>query len=268
MVTGSDPVNEHPLSLRFVSAGATHTGRVRTLNEDSLLIDDEAGIWAVADGVGGHDAGDYASRLITSALGRIGPQHSAAALLAAARERVVGANADLLAFAANEGVEVVASTIAVLLCFGGHFAALWAGDSRIYRMRDGVLTQLTRDHSAVQELVDKGVMSAAEAAGDRRANVITRAVGAEEALALDVSHDRLVPGDRFLLCSDGLTKVMADDEIAARLADPAIASVPDRLIDVVLERGAPDNVTAVVVGCLAEEPPPEPGAAASPALGG
>jgi serine/threonine protein phosphatase PrpC len=239
--------------LSFRSAGATHVGAVRKLNEDAFLEDAAAGLWVVADGVGGHDAGDYASGLVVAALSRIGRRSNAPELLLAVRAQLIAANEDLLAYAANEGVDVVASTVAVLLCFDQHYAAVWAGDSRIYRLRAGELVQLTRDHSAVQELVDAGALSASEARHHPRGNVITRAVGAAAEFKPELVYDRILPADRFLLCSDGLTKIMSDSEIAAALSGAALDAAPARLIGAVLEGGAPDNVTVVAVDCVAAD---------------
>jgi len=139
---------------------------------------------------------------------------------------------------------MIASTLVVLLARDGHFACLWAGDSRVYLLRGGTLAQVTRDHSLVQELVDAGAITAEEADGHPRANVITRAVGAAEALELDKVSNRLAAGDRFLLCSDGLNKTLSDAELAGLMADPGPA---DRLLAEALERRATDNITVVAV---------------------
>lgn len=239
-------------AFRFRSAGSTHAGAVRSLNEDAFLDAAEAGLWAVADGVGGHAAGDYASQLVIHALDRIGLRRSAAELLAAVRDKLDAANANLRAFAANEGVDLTATTVAALLCFGQHYAAVWAGDSRIYLRRGGKLSTITRDHTAVQELVDAGAITPEQAQAHPRRNVITRAVGADATLELEMIQDRLEPNDQFLLCTDGLTKVVSDDEIAATLALTHGGEASARLIELALGRGAPDNVTVVVVECMAE----------------
>ena len=150
--------------------------------------------------------------------------------------------------AARRGPDVmVASTVVVMLARGDHFACLWAGDSRAYLLRGGVLRQITRDHSLVQELLEAGAIGPDEATNHPRGNVITRAVGAElDEFVLDKVSDRLVPGDRFLLCSDGLCKTLPDDELATLLG--AIDGVPPQaLIDAALAANVSDNVTAVAV---------------------
>ena len=250
--------------FNLISAADSHVGQVRKLNEDSFLQDPANGLWAVADGVGGHSAGDYASQLVVRLLGQVGPRRSASAMLAAVREQIETSNRNLLAFAANEGIGIAASTVVALLCHGEHFACVWVGDSRIYRLRDGLIEQLTRDHSEVQELVDAGVLSAEDAKHHPRGNVVTRAVGAEEEVKPDIVADLLVPGDIFLLCSDGVSKVLDDDEIGALLRPGAPEDSIAGLIEAVLTRGAPDNTTAVVVECLGAEPPGEDSTCALP----
>jgi protein phosphatase/serine/threonine-protein phosphatase Stp1 len=139
-----------------------------------------------------------------------------------------------------------------MLARNEHFACLWAGDSRAYLLRDGALRQITRDHSLVQELVEAGAIRPEEAEHHPRANVITRAVGAElDDFALDKISGRIQAGDRFLLCSDGLCKTVPEDELASLLSDHAGATPPDTLIAAALALNASDNVTAVAVEATA-----------------
>ena len=141
---------------------------------------------------------------------------------------------------------MIASTVVVLLVRDGHFVCLWAGDSRAYLLRDSAMSQITRDHSLVQALVDSGALSETEAERHPQANVITRAVGADEpGLSLDKVTGKLMHGDRFLLCSDGLCKALDAATIATLMADPADPA--NVLINAALHVGARDNVTAVVV---------------------
>jgi protein phosphatase/serine/threonine-protein phosphatase Stp1 len=174
---------------------------------------------------------------------------SASELLSEVRSRIEETHEALRAEAERRGPDVViASTIVVLLARNEHFACLWAGDSRVYLLRGGELRQITRDHSLVQELVESGLIRPEEAEHHPRANVITRAVGAElEDFALDKVSGRLQSGDRFLLCSDGLCKTVPHDELAALLADEQAASPTDGLIDAALALNASDNVTAIMV---------------------
>lgn len=238
--------------IRFQSWAASHPGSVRTHNEDSFVDRPEIGLWAVADGAGGHEAGEVASQMIKQTLEDIPAGLSASELLAQVRLRVADVHNELLAEAERRGPRaMIASTIVVLLARDSHFACLWAGDSRIYRLRNGEIAQVTRDHSMVQEMVDAGTITAAEADGHPRANVITRAVGAgSEGIELEKISDRLVPGDRFLLCSDGLNKTLSDGELAAMLDAPT--APPDLLVAEALARHATDNVTAVAVAVVAD----------------
>jgi serine/threonine-protein phosphatase Stp1 len=240
------------MTPRFRSCAVTHNGAVRRYNEDSFVDRPEIGLWAVADGAGGHESGDLASRIIAEHLGAIPAGVSAAELLAQVRLSVQAAHAALRAEAARRGPQaMIASTVAVLLARDGHFACLWAGDSRVYLARQGAFSQITRDHSLVQELVDAGAIRPEEAEGHPRANVITRAVGADgEALELDKVSGRLLPGDRFLLCSDGLSKTVPEPEIASLLALPDGTPAAELLLAAALARGANDNVTAVTVEVL------------------
>jgi protein phosphatase/serine/threonine-protein phosphatase Stp1 len=232
---------------RFKSWAATHVGTVRTHNEDALVDRPDLGLWAVADGVGGHARGDVAARMVVEALESIPPDLPASEALAQVRQKIAATH-EALRVSQDESHEISASTVVVLIAREEHYACLWAGDSRGYLLRDGRLEQLTRDHSLVQELIDSGAITPDEADHHPSANVITRAVGSEGELDLDKVSSRLLPGDRFLLCSDGLCKTVPEGMLAELLA----TSLPsDRLIDAALAHQARDNVTAVAVEVLA-----------------
>ena len=226
------------------STAATHPGLKRSRNEDRLVERPDLGLWAVADGAGGHGAGDVASTAIADALMAIPPGLSAAETLAQLRLRLGAVNDELRHQALDRG-GIIASTVVVLLLRGDHFAALWAGDSRIYLWRDGALLRITHDHSRVQEMVDAGDLAAEAAEAHPQANIITRAVGAEDPLVLDKVADRLLPGDRFLLCSDGVFKELSEAEIASLVAAGADAG---ELVRRAVDAGGRDNVTVVLVG--------------------
>jgi serine/threonine protein phosphatase Stp1 len=242
------------LAVRFRSSGKTDPGAKRSHNEDTYVDRPHAGLWAVADGAGGHEAGEVASGMIRDALVAIPDGLPAGRMLGEVRQRITLVHEHLLETGAERNGATIASTLVVLIMRGDHFACLWAGDSRLYRLRDATLEQVTRDHSLVQELVDAGVVRAEDAESHPRANVITRAVGAgEDGLEIDKTTDRVLPGDRFLLCSDGLSKTLPPTEIAALLAVPDAALAPDLLISAALARQANDNVTAVVIEALATD---------------
>ena len=241
---------------RFRSCAVTHPGAVRTRNEDNYVNRPDLGLWAVADGAGGHQAGDVAARIVTDALASVPVGLYAPEILVEVRLRIGAAHDQLLAEAARRGPDaVLASTIVVLIVRDDHFACLWAGDSRAYLLRNGRLTQVTRDHSLVQELLDAGEITPEEAAVHPHANIITRAVGAgDAAFALDKMSAGLHRHDRFLLCSDGLFKTIAERDLAALLGQGPDQAPAEHLVTVALERQAEDNVTVLMVDILAEPP--------------
>jgi protein phosphatase/serine/threonine-protein phosphatase Stp1 len=233
---------------QFRAWAVTHPGTVRDHNEDVYVNRPDLGLWAVADGAGGHDAGEVASGLIATALDSIPPELSAEETLTQVRMRMAATHAALRERAARQGHGMIASTVVVLIARHGHFACLWAGDSRAYLLRDGALARVTRDHSLVQELVDGGQITDAEAEHHPRANVITRAVGSEaDMVELDKVTDRLAGGDRFLLCSDGLSKELSDPEMLEILRADGPERAAERLVEAALARKARDNVTVVVL---------------------
>jgi len=240
--------------FEFISSPVTHTGKgSKKINEDAYLDRTEIGLWAVADGVGGAAAGDRASSLVVEALQSVGPPVTATDFLSQVDDALRSVNTTIRGEASGQD-RGMASTVVALLIFGAHFACAWAGDSRIYVMRQGLLRQLSRDHSEVQEMVDSGLLDPEDAARHPRSNVITRAVGAHESLDIDHFSGRVESDDTFLLCSDGLTKVLSDEEIAAILVAQPVESSADLLVQATLDRGAPDNVTVLVVKASAERP--------------
>jgi serine/threonine-protein phosphatase Stp1 len=234
--------------MRFTCASRTHVGLKRKINEDSILVETARGLWVVADGMGGHDAGELASAMVVDALHRLPPAEGLDRLTQDAVEALRGVNRALIDLAQSEDRErTIGTTVVGIAIAGGWFSCFWAGDSRAYRMRDGTLARVSRDHSLVQQLVDSGMLSADEAEGHENANVITRAVGVAAEIVVDTVGGDALQGDQFLLASDGLTRVMDDDEIAAELERSAPESAADRLIEAVLARGAPDNVSLIIV---------------------
>ncbi|WP_426956421.1 PP2C family protein-serine/threonine phosphatase [Muricoccus radiodurans] len=233
-----------PVPSAYCTA-CTHRGTVRSRNEDSVLARPRLGLWAVADGAGGHGGGEVASAAVTEALESIPAGLSAAEILAQLRLRLSSVHASLQArSAAERRPRPMATTVVMMIMRGGHFAALWAGDSRAYLLRHGEMVRITRDHSLVQELVESGALTEEEAERHPQANVITRAIGAEGELELDKVTGRYADGDTFLLCSDGLFKAIEEPGIAARLRAGATA---ESLIADAVSHGARDNVTAVVI---------------------
>ncbi len=237
-----------PGALTWTSAIASHAGAVRETNEDSCLDAAEFGLWAVADGMGGHEAGQIASRMVIDALDREPDRSSEAVLVADITGRLQMANDRLRQISRDHyGGRTIGSTIAVVLAHATTALCLWAGDSRIYRLRAGRLSQLSHDHSAVAEMVNQGLIAVGEAKSHRLRNVITRAVGAHDRLELAVHREPLADGDVLLLCTDGLNKVVSDPEIAALLAGTDCAQTAASLVELAVARAAPDNVTVCVM---------------------
>jgi len=228
-----------------VGAGLTHRGRVRGRNEDAILTDPEGELWAVADGMGGHDNGDLASDIVIDALATI---PDGAAPVAALAERLAGANAAVEARARSAGGGTMGATVVAMWIRQAVAHLVWAGDSRGYLMRGGHLRLLTHDHTLVQDLVDSGALSADQAEGHPESHVVTRAVGMGEGFEPDSVSVPLVPGDRLLLCSDGLPRCVTQQAISGILRtapDPEAAC--RALVTEALEAGAPDNVSVIAV---------------------
>ncbi len=236
-------------TLKFETGAATHVGKVRKANEDSIIAMPEMGLWAVADGVGGYEAGQLASNTVTTTLESIGPAVSPRDQLARFEARVFAANERIHELSGERGGAPMGSTVAAVLIYQRHYACLWAGDSRVYLVRGGQMAQLSRDHSEVQELIDQGVLNAEQARSYPRRNVITRAVGIFDDPGLEVEQGEIEAGDVFMICSDGLTGHLSDDDILAGIEGRRSQEACDMLIEQTLERGASDNVSIIVIRC-------------------
>jgi len=233
-------------ALPFESYGVTHKGCVRDGNEDNYLMAPLSGVWVVADGMGGHDAGEVASASIVAHLATIGVAESGPDLRARFEDRLVEAHDEIRTLALERDA-TIGSTFAALLAIDGQFACLWSGDSRVYLIRDGSISQLSRDHTEAQELVDAGVISESEARNWPRKNVITRAVGVTENIEIDARQGELLAGDTFVLGTDGLTAHVTSEEIEAAVNAGTPKEAGDKLLALVLDRGGTDNVTVIVV---------------------
>lgn len=236
--------------LKFETAALTHPGHVRRFNEDSIFTDGERGIWVVADGMGGHRDGNVASAMVTDAARGIGKGASLMAFAEAFRRDIEVVNAALLARSQGHPDQIVGSTVAALLTHDGNYCCLWAGDSRCYLVREGRIEQLSHDHTEVQELVDRGIISQDEAASWPRRNVITRAVGAVDDFQLEHATGVVRSGDCFVLCSDGLTGHVKDEEILARSSGLNANQASHDLLELALARGGKDNISIVVVNVV------------------
>lgn len=232
------------------SAGRSDTGKVRARNEDAFLDQPQQGLWVVADGMGGHQAGDLASRLIVESLAELPAGLDFEDRLNAVRDCLQRINRHLslgLTLTGETQDLLVGSTVVALLAEGSRVACLWAGDSRAYLLRGRQLFQLSRDHSLLQQLVDERGMSPDEAARQPGAHALTRAIGAAEELQLDILELESLPGDVFLLCSDGLYQDLDHDLLTAALLRPSPQLALQRLFELALMGPARDNLSAVVI---------------------
>ena len=235
--------------FRWTSAAATDVGLVRERNEDACLDLPDRGIWAVADGMGGHAVGDFASRAIIEALSAMPLPANLDTALDDARAALLAVNQALIDEAARMKVRVIGSTVVTMLACARRCGCLWAGDSRLYLFRAGHLKQLTRDHSQVERLRARGLLTAEEARHHPAHNTITRAVGAATRLDLELLTLEIGDGDMFLLCSDGLSNEVEDAGIATVLAASAgdCAYAASALVQLALANGGRDNVSVVVM---------------------
>ena len=232
-------------ALRWNSRAISHVGAVRKNNEDSYLHRPDIGLWVVADGMGGHAAGDVASQTVVECMTQVAADGKLSAMIDSAEDKLLEANRRLLALAVDKHQRTIGSTAVALLARGNHVACLWAGDSRVYRVRGKKVERMTQDHAMVEDLVSSGLMSRDEAISHPQANRITRAIGAMPGLFVDVEIFEVQPNDMFVLCSDGLYKELTDAEIGKTLNGNEQAV--DALINLALERRARDNVTAIAV---------------------
>ncbi len=231
----------------WTSSACTDVGAVRELNEDAYLERPDLGLWLVADGMGGHFAGDVASQMVVSAMDGLEPPRSLSAFVESVERRLVETNTRLREYAEREETHTIGSTVVALLIHGEHAVCLWAGDSRMYRYRDAKLEQISQDHALVEELVERGVLTPEQAIDHPHGNLVTRAVGAGSQLFLDVEIIALRAGDLFVLCSDGLEKEIAETEISPMVEKSGAGPLSRLLLERALAFGARDNVTVMTV---------------------
>ena len=233
--------------MGFDCTSRTHVGHKRKLNEDSLLVSVDDRLWVVADGMGGHEAGEVASAMVVDALASMAPATSFLNRIGKVIGTLETVNSDLIELAQSSGTgRTIGTTVVGLMSDDVEFCCFWVGDSRAYRIVGGAISQISRDHSLVQELVDAGMLEAERAEHHPNANVLTRAVGAAVPLKVDTITGTLEKSDIFVLASDGLTRLVSEDEIAAAFSSGSIEASADKLLDMALSRGAPDNVSFVI----------------------
>jgi PPM family protein phosphatase len=246
--------------MRAIAAGLSDVGRQRVHNEDRFILLPEFSVYVVADGMGGHQSGEVASRMAASSIASYFRNGGSPSPVAEhLRAAVVQANARIFARADDSRIHRGMGTTVVAAAFSRKDSELYivhAGDSRCYRLRDGKLVQLTRDHSLVSDaLLERPDLSSTDLAYLPK-NVITRALGIAPTVDVDVRIEKVLVGDVFLLCSDGLHGLVSDEEIAAILEEyPVLTEACTRLVDSANAAGGKDNITAVVVRIEDEDAP-------------
>lgn len=240
LASGAAPLAE---AVRWSSASMTHTGYVRQANEDAFLDHREQGLWAVADGMGGHWGGSLASQTVVDNLVDFARAEDLAENVANLEQRLHDAHRQCTERAGPK--RSMGSTAALVFAHDPFCFFLWVGDSRIYRVRDGEIERISRDHSVVEQLVRDGKITEAEAKHHPSGNVITRAVGVSSSLEVEVEFATTRPGDTFLICSDGLYRHVEEDEMARALADGDLDHALSGLMRLALTRGGTDNITMV-----------------------
>lgn len=234
--------------IAWTSCAKTDVGLVREVNEDAIFEKSDIGLWAVADGMGGHLVGDVASSKIVAALELIDTGSLLSRYVNLVEDTLLDINEKMIEYAQvmyDEGT--MGSTVVTLIIKDRIGVCLWAGDSRLYRYRNQKLVQLTRDHSQLEDMIEFGLLAREDAGSYAQKNVITRAVGVESPLFLDINIFSTQIGDIFILCSDGLYNVVSDEELVDTLKSRDVDNMATQLIQKALQQGAPDNVSVVVV---------------------
>ncbi|MDH5573608.1 MAG: protein phosphatase 2C domain-containing protein [Gammaproteobacteria bacterium] len=234
--------------IKWSSCADTNVGMVRKINEDSVLARPDLGLWVVADGMGGYEAGDVASNMIVKTLQETQVKEHLNDFVNQIEDSLIDVNQRILEYADIMLDGRTLGSTAVSLLIKGHVGAcLWVGDSRLYRYRNNALLQLSRDHSHVEELIQKGLINAEEAENHPQSNVITRAVGAFSDVCVDLNVFSVQMGDLFLLCSDGLYNAVPQHDIITILSKSEPQNIVDNLISKALDNGAADNVSVIIV---------------------
>jgi protein phosphatase len=255
--------------MKYQASGATHTGRVRDRNEDYLLMDPEIGLYLVCDGMGGHSAGEVASEMAATTIARTlrenvelvrsytdDPKPRTRRKLKSVIEKAVQEACQVVWKTArkDKGKQGMGTTVAMMLVCGRNAFVAHVGDSRVYMVRNQALCQLTEDHTLFNDMLRQGMVSAEQARAHPYSNALTRAIGIQPGVQIDILHVEIMLGDRYLLCSDGLSSAVPSQEILALAQRSTLTGIADALVDAANERGGRDNVTAVILA-LEEQAP-------------
>ncbi|RZU47600.1 protein phosphatase [Fluviicoccus keumensis] len=234
--------------LVWTSAQATDIGAKRKINEDAVLSRPDIGLWAVADGMGGHAAGDVASQAVIDALLQTNPDKDLSDFVDTIEDKILLVNQNLRRHGQEAlGGRTLGTTVVSLFIVDGMGACIWAGDSRLYLYRDGELKRISHDHSAVQEMIDSGMITPDQAAHHPHRNVITRAVGGGDKLYPELRVFNVQAGDWYLLCSDGFYNEVSEDVMSSLIVQDTLEASVAKLMEKALAHGAADNVSLIVV---------------------
>lgn len=235
-------------NFSWSSFGITDIGKARKRNEDAFLDKPETGLWVVADGMGGHEDGDVASQMVVNSLDKIQKDLSLAQYIDDIEDRLLKINKRLITKTNASGKRITTgSTVVGMVAYDNFCTFFWAGDSRLYRLRNGALRQLSTDHSQVEIYIKQKLISRKEAETHPHNNIIIRAVGVAKELYVDFDIQKMQLGDRYMLCSDGLTKHLTDTEFEKMLGVGCAEETCRTLTELTLTRGAGDNVTTIVI---------------------
>jgi serine/threonine protein phosphatase PrpC len=241
---------QSPTSFHISSNGVTDTGHVRTKNEDSILVNAEENVWIVADGMGGHHAGDFASQTITNNLSLFRQHESLDDRILLLEENILNSNSIIRKKSYKLGRNAtIGSTVVCVYIWKNLLFAFWAGDSRLYRFREANLERLTEDHSYVEELVRMGKIEARDAEEHPAANVVLKAVGIDDHLCMDFEYFEINDGDIYIICSDGLYKDLDESRITPIIeAHPEdMKELSEALLASSLDAGGTDNTSIITM---------------------
>ena len=243
-------------AIKWSACSKTDVGCAREINEDAILCNTDNGLWTVADGMGGYDAGDVASKMVIDSLLEASSETLFADYVDVIEDKLIDANHNIQEYSRLVCENnLMGSTVVSLIINGRLGACLWAGDSRLYLYRNNELHQLSYDHSQVEELIQQGFLQREDAKSHPEANIITRAIGATEDIFIDINVFSTQIGDTFLLCSDGLYNSLDTTEITSQLEQAETNEIVDNLIAKSLENGASDNVSVILVKGAQEKQP-------------
>ena len=239
-----------PVSYHISSSGVSHTGHVRNKNEDSILVHDEENVWIVADGMGGHHAGDFASQTITNNLSLFKQHPSLDDSILLLEENILNSNSIIRKKSGHLGRNAtIGSTVVCVYVWNNLLFVLWAGDSRLYRYRQGKFERLTEDHSYVEELVRMGKIEARDAEEHPAANVVLKAVGIDERLCIDFEYFEVEDDDIYIICTDGLYKDLDEANIVPIIESHTedTKSLSEALLASSLDAGGTDNTSIITL---------------------